>query len=176
MRRSSIYGGGSIDVQTFNNTTVSGTVVLDDIVYSMSQEEHSMKIRQRDPEVSCGRCARSARSSRRAERERRSGYAGSNRTSAIPRRNTRSAPVRPKPDHPKYGAVAWKKPYDSPVTYSALGQHAVFVIPNPSDPRRADRHSRAVAVFIPDIGKRHGFQLLEQCETLGVVAVDLEPL
>lgn len=50
MRRSSIYGGGSIDVQTFNNTTVSGTVVLDDIVYSMSQEEHSMKIRQRDPD------------------------------------------------------------------------------------------------------------------------------
>lgn len=49
MRRSSIYGSGAIEVQTFDNTTVSKSTMLDSIVYSQSQEEHSMKIRQQDP-------------------------------------------------------------------------------------------------------------------------------
>ena len=49
MRRTTIYGGGTIEVQTFNNTTVSSQTVLDDLVYSQSQEEHSIKIRQQNP-------------------------------------------------------------------------------------------------------------------------------
>ena len=51
IRRTSIYGLGSVEVQTLNNTTVSAAVVIDSIVYSQSQEEHSMKIRQRDPDT-----------------------------------------------------------------------------------------------------------------------------
>ena len=49
MRRTSIYNTGSVEAQTFDNTTVSGRVVLDEIVYSQSQETHSIKIRQQDP-------------------------------------------------------------------------------------------------------------------------------
>lgn len=49
MRRTTIFGGGSIEVQNFDNTTVSKDTVLDSLVYSQSQEEHSMKIRQQDP-------------------------------------------------------------------------------------------------------------------------------
>ena len=49
IRRTSIYGGGSIEVQNNDNTTVSKSLVLDSIMYSQSQEEHSMKIRQQNP-------------------------------------------------------------------------------------------------------------------------------
>lgn len=49
MRRSTIFNFGSVEAQTFNNTTVSTRTVLDDLVYSQSQESHSMKIRQQDP-------------------------------------------------------------------------------------------------------------------------------
>lgn len=51
MRRTTIYGGGTIEVQTNDNTTVSGSIVLDTLMYSRSEEEHSMKIRQKDPET-----------------------------------------------------------------------------------------------------------------------------
>lgn len=49
IRRTTIYGGGTIEVLTLDNRTVSSRTVLDDLVYSQSQEEHSMKIRQQDP-------------------------------------------------------------------------------------------------------------------------------
>ena len=49
MRRTSIYNTGSVEAQTFDNTTVSGRTVLDEIVYSQSQETHSLKIWQQDP-------------------------------------------------------------------------------------------------------------------------------
>ena len=49
MRRITIYNSTSVESQTFNNTTVSTRTVLDDLVYSQSQESHSMKIRQQDP-------------------------------------------------------------------------------------------------------------------------------
>ena len=49
MRRTTIYNTGAVEAQTFDNTTVSGRVVLDEIIYSQSQETHSMKIRQQDP-------------------------------------------------------------------------------------------------------------------------------
>ena len=49
IRRTSIYDGASIESQTFNNTTISTAVVVDDTVYSNSQEMHWMRIRQRDP-------------------------------------------------------------------------------------------------------------------------------
>ena len=48
IRRVSIYDA-AIDVQTNNNVTVSSKLVLDDIVYTMSQEMHWMRIRQQDP-------------------------------------------------------------------------------------------------------------------------------
>lgn len=49
MRRTSIYNGGTVEAQTFNNVTVSGRTVLDEIVYTLSRETHSMRIRQQDP-------------------------------------------------------------------------------------------------------------------------------
>lgn len=50
MRRINIFNGSSIETQTFNNTAVSARITLDDLVYSRSQESHSMKIRQQNPE------------------------------------------------------------------------------------------------------------------------------
>ncbi len=49
MRRITIYNAASVESQTYNNTLVSTRTVLDDLVYSLSQESHSMKIRQQDP-------------------------------------------------------------------------------------------------------------------------------
>lgn len=49
IRRTSVYNGGTVEAQTFNNATVSGRTVLDDIVYTQSQETHSISIRQQDP-------------------------------------------------------------------------------------------------------------------------------
>ena len=51
MRRVTIYNSTSVESQTYNNTRVSTRTVLDEIVYSDSQESHSMKIRQQDPET-----------------------------------------------------------------------------------------------------------------------------
>lgn len=49
MRRVTIYNAASVESQTYNNTAVSTRTILDDLVYSNSQESHSMKIRQQDP-------------------------------------------------------------------------------------------------------------------------------
>lgn len=49
MRRTSIYNASTTETYTANNTTVSSRTVLDDIVYTNSQETHSMLIRQQDP-------------------------------------------------------------------------------------------------------------------------------
>lgn len=49
IRRTSVYNGGTVEALTLNGTTVSGRTVPDEIVYTQSQETHSMKIRQRDP-------------------------------------------------------------------------------------------------------------------------------
>ena len=49
IRRTTIYGGDTIEVQTFDNTRVTGQLVIDDLVYTQSQKEHSIKIRQQDP-------------------------------------------------------------------------------------------------------------------------------
>ncbi len=49
MRRTTIYGGGTIEVQNFDNTNITKSTVIDSLVYSQSQEEHSIKIRQQDP-------------------------------------------------------------------------------------------------------------------------------
>lgn len=49
MRRITIYNNTSIESQTYNNTVVSTRTVLDDLMYSQSQESHSIKIRQQDP-------------------------------------------------------------------------------------------------------------------------------
>ena len=51
MRRITIYNAASIESQTYNNTLVSTRTVLDDLVYTLLQESHSMKIRQQDPET-----------------------------------------------------------------------------------------------------------------------------
>lgn len=50
IRRTSIYDGSSIESQTNNNATISGTLVIDDLIYSMSQEMHWTRIRQQDPD------------------------------------------------------------------------------------------------------------------------------
>ena len=49
IRRTTIYNNGTSEVQTFDSTTISARTVLDDTVYSKSQETHSIKIRQQDP-------------------------------------------------------------------------------------------------------------------------------
>ena len=49
IRRASIYNGAAVEAQTNDNTTITGTLVLDDLVYSQSQEMHFIRIRQRDP-------------------------------------------------------------------------------------------------------------------------------
>lgn len=49
VRRTSIYNGSTVETLTLNGSTVSGRVVLDDIVYTNSQESLSMQIRQQDP-------------------------------------------------------------------------------------------------------------------------------
>ncbi len=52
MRRVTIYNSTSVESRTYNNTKVSTRTVLDEIVYSESQESHSMQIRQQDPTTS----------------------------------------------------------------------------------------------------------------------------
>lgn len=49
MRRTSIYNNSTVETQTLNNTTISSRTVLDEIVYTLSQETHCMVIRQQDP-------------------------------------------------------------------------------------------------------------------------------
>ena len=49
IRRASIYDGASIDSQTNDNLTISGVFVVDDLIYSQSQEMHWTRIRQQEP-------------------------------------------------------------------------------------------------------------------------------
>ncbi len=49
IRRSTIFNTGSVEAQTFNDTTVSARTVIDDLMYTQSQESHNIKIRQQDP-------------------------------------------------------------------------------------------------------------------------------
>ena len=49
IRRASIYNGGTVEAQTNDNVTVKNTLVLDDLIYSQSQEMHWTRIRQQDP-------------------------------------------------------------------------------------------------------------------------------
>ncbi|MBU5430474.1 collagen-like protein [Kineothrix sp. MSJ-39] len=51
IRRIAIYNGSSVESQTFNNATISTRTVIDDLMYTQSQESHSIKIRQQDPET-----------------------------------------------------------------------------------------------------------------------------
>lgn len=48
IRRVSIYDS-TIETQTNNNVTISNSLTLDDLVYTMSQEMHWMRIRSQDP-------------------------------------------------------------------------------------------------------------------------------
>ena len=45
MRRTSIYNSGTVEVQYFDGTAVSSRTVIDEIVYTKTQETHSIKIR-----------------------------------------------------------------------------------------------------------------------------------
>lgn len=51
MRRTSIYNASTVETYTGNGVTVSGRVVLDEIVYTNSQETHRMVIRQQAPDT-----------------------------------------------------------------------------------------------------------------------------
>ena len=49
IRRTSIYGLGTIEVKTSDSIQISASTSLDDIVYADSQEQHWLKVRQQDP-------------------------------------------------------------------------------------------------------------------------------
>ena len=49
IRRTSIYNASTVETYTLNNASVSARTVLDDLVYTNSQETHKMTIRQQDP-------------------------------------------------------------------------------------------------------------------------------
>ena len=49
LRRASIYNGSTVETTTLNGSTVSGRTVVDEIVYTNSQETHQMVLRQQDP-------------------------------------------------------------------------------------------------------------------------------
>lgn len=51
MRRITIYNGSSVESQTYNNTLVSTKTILDDLMYTQSQESHSIQIRQQNPDT-----------------------------------------------------------------------------------------------------------------------------
>lgn len=51
MRRTSIYNSYSVESQTYDNTNVSTRTILDDIIYTLSQETHVMQIRQKNPDT-----------------------------------------------------------------------------------------------------------------------------
>ena len=48
-RHTAIYNGSTVETTTLNGALVSARTVLDEIVYTASQETHSMVIRQQDP-------------------------------------------------------------------------------------------------------------------------------
>lgn len=49
LRRTSIYNGSTVETTTLNGSTVSGRTVVDEIVYTNSQETHQMVLRQQAP-------------------------------------------------------------------------------------------------------------------------------
>lgn len=49
LRRTSIYNGSTVETSTLNGTSVSSRTVVDEIVYTNSQETHQMVLRQQDP-------------------------------------------------------------------------------------------------------------------------------
>ena len=51
MRRTSIYNSYSVESQTYDNTNVSTRTIIDDIIYTLSQETHVMQIRQQNPDT-----------------------------------------------------------------------------------------------------------------------------
>lgn len=51
IRRTSIYNASTVETYMGNGMTVSGRVVLDEIVYTNSQETHRMVIRQQAPDT-----------------------------------------------------------------------------------------------------------------------------
>lgn len=80
MRRTSIYNASTIETQTLDNTTVSGRTVIDEIVYSKSQETHNVRIRQQDPETKLWPFARSCPLFQTAPHVPRFAYSGANMT------------------------------------------------------------------------------------------------
>ena len=49
IRRITIFNTSSIESLTLNNTTISTRTVLDDLMYTQSQESHCLTIRQQNP-------------------------------------------------------------------------------------------------------------------------------
>lgn len=49
IRRTTIYNGSTVETETLNGTSISGSLSLDGTVYTNSQENHSMCIRQQAP-------------------------------------------------------------------------------------------------------------------------------
>mgnify|MGYP001662453741 CR=1 FL=1 len=49
IRRITIFNTSSVESLTLNNTTISTRTVLDDLMYTQSQESHCLTIRQQNP-------------------------------------------------------------------------------------------------------------------------------
>lgn len=49
LRRTTIYDGSTIEIQTLNGSSISASIAIDGTVYTNSQETHNMRIRQQDP-------------------------------------------------------------------------------------------------------------------------------
>ena len=48
LRRTTIYDGSTIEIQTLNGSSISASIAIDGTVYTNSQETHNMRIRQQD--------------------------------------------------------------------------------------------------------------------------------
>ena len=83
IRRTTIYNGSTVETETLNGTSISGSLSLDGTVYTNSQESHSMRIRQQDPVTKLCPCARSIPSCLPAEPGAPSASSGASMTSAM---------------------------------------------------------------------------------------------
>lgn len=49
LRRTTIYDGSTIEIQTLNGSSISASIAIDGTVYTNSQETHNMRIHQQNP-------------------------------------------------------------------------------------------------------------------------------
>ena len=94
IRRTTIYNGSTVETETLNGTSISGSLSLDGTVYTNSQESHSMRIRQQAPVTKL--CARSIPSCLPAAPGAPSASSGASMTSAMRSPRDRSSFCSPR--------------------------------------------------------------------------------